>query len=281
MKTIPDVVGVLRRFRIWEVVRSIRGVLGRPLSWLVHMWVTATGGATSNLRLKHHFDSHVVHVDPAEIRLKISPGSWRETQGTATRRGRFVAWYRLGDGLKNVTSHFSRNLHGSFIAGGDWDVRRHPFEPLPVVRQLFEEGREPRETDEYRRYLRFIEEGDLRWARGMRDEHELDAYFEAMISAFQSIRDHGYRTQAELGLPAGDEVRVCLSHKGELCIYGGGTHRVSMALALGLDRIPVILKRVHANALTAHSGASHSELISAVRELVETAGSQRKSAKPS
>ena len=61
----------------------------------------------------------------------------------------------------------------------------------------------------------------------------------------QFFADNGYRTQIELGKSGDDEIRVCIDRDGQISVFGGGTHRLSMALVLRFDSVPVLIKRVH------------------------------------
>lgn len=180
-----------------------------------------------------------------EIRLSIRVGAWRHLTDKRNRWDRLRAWYYHGDGSKSVLNHVTRNFHGRFVAGGDWDIASKPFDLLPAAIQIFREGRRPQETDEYRRHLTRIEEGKLAWTRGCRNQQELDQYYADLVSAFEDIRANGYRTQVELGNDGGDEIRICIDRHGQLCVFGGGTHRLSIAKLLELEQIPVVLKRVH------------------------------------
>jgi len=143
----------------------------------------------------------------------------------------------------NIT--LTRNLYGRFVAGGDWDERAERFDDLPVITQLFKEGRPPEETGLYQRQLRGIQAGELAWTKGCRTQPELDEQFAELIRTFETIRATGYHTQAELGLERGDEIRVCVDRRGRLCVYGGGSHRLAMAKLLDLPGVPVIVGRVH------------------------------------
>lgn len=233
----------------------------------------------SNLWLKHIYDYMTIYVDPRQIGRNVQVGAWRQESESA--RGHLGAWYRYGDGLKSVRTHVTRNFHGKFVADGNWDVYMKSFEVLPVVRQLFDEGRPPRETDEYQGYLKRIERGQLTWARGCRNQAELDRYYEKLVQAYKDIRDNGYRTQTQLGEIGNDEIRVCIDRFGEICVYGGGTHRLSIAKFLDLDVVPVSLKRVHASWIAAISdvGAVADEAavrraLGAITVAIDTPGSR-------
>jgi hypothetical protein len=199
-----------------------------------------------DLVLKHTYDYRLVFVDPTLVQLRVNIGSWRRSPPALSPWARLYSWFELGGGWKTAQHHLTRNLYGRFVAGGDWDERAERFDDLPVITQLFKEGRPPEETDLYQRQLQRIEAGDLAWTKGCRTQPELDELFAELIRTFETIRASGYRTQAELGLEGGDEIRICVDRRGRLCVYGGGSHRLAIAKLLDLPRVPVIIGRVHA-----------------------------------
>lgn len=246
---VPQLAGLLRRYRFWPTVRRFIRASSSRTAGLINSAVIRAGPGFvgSNVWLKHSYDYAVVYIDPRLISRHVQMDGWRRESESTSLSGRLRAWYLYGDGLKSVRTHVTRNLHGKFVAGGDWDIHAKPFEILPVIGQLFGEGRPPQETDEYQSYLERIEEGRLAWTRGCRSQAELDEYYARLIRAYEDIRDNGYRLQTELGESGGDEIRVCIDRAGEVCVYGGGTHRLSIARFLELDVVPVSLKRIHSS----------------------------------
>ncbi len=203
---------------------------------------------TTNVRLKHRYDYEPLKVDPASIARTLKVGHWRSNSAdrpiSVFRRIR--ERHRLGGGWKNVRFHVTRNLQGGFIVDGDWDLDARPFEIRPSVVDMFQRGVPAQETDEYQRILRKIEAGDYKWTRGCYSVDDLDRYFQRLEHLYAEIDAHGYRSQAELGLEGSDEIRVCVGRRGELIIFGGGTHRLSIARILDIEVVPVLVKRVHA-----------------------------------
>jgi len=260
---------MLRRFRLWSTARRVARSVGSPIAALVHWAVIRLGPRLvgNNLWLKHTYDYMTIYVDPRRIGRNVQVGAWRQESESAL--GHLGAWYRYGDGLKSVRTHVTRNFHGKFVTDGNWDSYMRPFEVLPVVSQLFDEGRGPRETDEYQAYLKRIELGQLTWTRGCRNQAELDSYYDKLVRAYRDIRDNGYRTQTELGEVGNDEIRVCIDRSGEICVYGGGTHRLSIAMYLDLDVVPVSLKRVHASWIDSITDADSAADETAVRRALD------------
>lgn len=244
---VTELIGSFRKRRIWGFTQRVYRTLGPLICAAIHRAVVALSDriVPTNLALKHEYDYRLIYVNPTTIRRGLKVGVWRSSNEGQSARSRLRQWYRLGDGWKSVRTHVSRNLHGDFMAYGDWDKDALPFDLLPVVVQLFLERRPPQDTGEYQRYAARIRAGQLAWTKGLRSIEELDEYFAALIDTFDDIRAHGYRTQDEIGGSGVDEIRVCVDRHGRLCVFGGGTHRLSIAKLLRVERVPVILKRVH------------------------------------
>ena len=235
----PRLVGHLRRTGIWTLGQKAHRLVGPPLCSLVHSAVITLGTRVFSLNvvLKHHYDYHLVYLDPKLIAGEVSMfAGFRTIAGSRrVRRSRRSA-RDLGGGWKHVGSHITRSLWGRFIVDGDWDLESRPFEPRESIVELVSEGRQPRDTSEYQKLLSKVQAGDLAWARGLKTPKDVDRYFDQLLEAVESIRKDGLRSQVELAGTQGDEVRVCIGRNGDLSIFGGGTHRLSIALVLGRAR---------------------------------------------
>lgn len=201
----------------------------------------------TDLALKHTYDYRAIYVDPRLIERSLNVGHWAVLDGQPVEQRllRLRRWLRLGGGWKHLQRHLSRNVHGRFIAPGDWDHQYAPFTIRATVRDLFVNGLDARDTAEYKKLRDWIVAGEFAWTRGCRTIDDVDRYFEELIELYDAIRIGGYRTQLELGNDGADEIRVCIDRDGRLCIFGGGTHRLSIARLLGLSSVPVVIKRVH------------------------------------
>jgi len=273
-------------------VRAMSALYGTRLGRFLRRCATATaprvcaavhalvvrGGARRwpiDLVLKHRYDYELVQVPPDRVTGLLRASAWRAVpEGSKLGRlDRLERWIELGSPWKSVRRHPSRNLQGRFLVGGDWDQGIVAFEPLSVFDQLFDEGRAPAETDEYRYLQELIAAGRLAHTHGCTSIAELDRYFEDLIQAYETIRDQGYRTQEELGEDGHDEIRVCIDRSGRFAVVGGGTHRLSIAQKLGVELVPVLVKRVHRDWVGLPAGEPRDRVIARVDEAIRLAAS--------
>lgn len=245
----PKVVGRLRRIGVWSFGQRVHRTISPLICASIHRAVKAIGHRhlPIDLALKHQYDYRVVHLDPKLITgvLLVNAGMRPMSGAQISRRERFRLWRELGGGWKSTNRHVTRNFHGRFIADGDWDMQTEPFEVRQSVVQLFQEGRKPEDTTEYQKLVHRVRTRDLVWTRGFRTVEDIDSYFEQLVQIYEDIRLSGFRTQKELGNDGSDEIRICIDREGRLSVFGGGTHRLSMALVLGVKRVPVLIKRIH------------------------------------
>jgi len=237
---------------VWAPLKRLHGAITPGMCAIIHGAIRRLpdGLVSEDLALKHVYDYQPVYVHPGRIRYALPVGNWRRGRSAAGGPGRWAEvrrWRTHGGAWKTLKRHVSRNLHGRFVLDGNWDANRRPFEVLPTIMELFVQGVPAHRTTEYRKMRRWVEAGDFRYTRGCQSAADVDRYFADLRESFESIQRDGFRTQEELGAPGGDEIRVGVARDGELCIYGGGTHRLSIARVLGLDRVPVLIKRVHAD----------------------------------
>jgi hypothetical protein len=245
----PNTLGKLQGTFLWSRLRQLhRGVGPRLCAW-AHTAVVSIGPdrLPDDLVLKHIYDYQPIELDPLLLRRSLSTGQWAcpSPSGPTSRINRLDRWLRLGGGWKNLQQHISRNIHGQFIAAGDWDLQYLPFEGRQAVRDLFVDGLAPKQTAEYQKLHAWVMAGEFGWTRGCRSVADIELYFADMIDLYHSIRTDGYQSQMDLGNHIADEIRICIDRDGRPCVFGGGTHRLSIARLLGVRRVPVIVKRVH------------------------------------
>lgn len=66
-------------------------------------------------------------------------------------------------------------------------------------------------------------------------------YYDKM---YKNIKESGYKTQKEISGRPENEIEVCISRKGEI-LFVDGRHRFSIAIILGIKKIPVIVNVWH------------------------------------
>jgi hypothetical protein len=166
-----------------------------------------------------------------------------------------------------------------FVRNGDWRSSLVSYRGHEAVWQIFVEGRPYRETDQYREMRRLVDSGNpgppWPWCRAPED---VEQYFRNLFSAYEDIRDNGYRSQAELGTgKAHDEVGVNIGPGGELAVIRGGTHRLAMAHVLNVPIIPAVVFGVHRDwalqCYRRHGGPLDSALARSLEEMASSVDS--------
>jgi hypothetical protein len=169
-----------------------------------------------------------------------------------------VFWTKLSD----IKLHGSLDYPpaGHVCMAGDWDQRAvYPlpsvFEAVPVgvkkwdlhetVRSIFLFNRHYRDTPQYEAMILAVQQKSPNPPQACYTVQEVDAYFERLLLAFQSMKKHGYLTQQELGKSDVGEIRLHVTREGKLCLGTGGNHRIRMAEILGIRNIPFLLRGVH------------------------------------
>lgn len=272
-------VGWMRRIGVWSVGQRVHRTIAPFICAGIHRAVKVIGHRylPIDLVLKHHYDYRVVHLDPKLITgvLLVNAGTRPTGVARTSRKERFRLWRELGGGWKSLNRHITRNLHGRFIADGDWDIEAKPFEVRQSIVQLFQEGRKPEDTTEYQKFSDRVSAGNLVWTRGLRSGDDIDSYFEKLIQIYEDIKSGGFKTQRELGMDGSDEIRICIDRDGRINVFGGGTHRLSIALVLGVVNVPVLIKRIHSDWATKCCQRYGGTLVAAIAQGVDELAVER------
>jgi hypothetical protein len=154
-----------------------------------------------------------------------------------------------------------------FIEPGEWRMIRPLSESTvhQLMAQLVRYDRAYREMPIYRRLLERALRGKRDVVNGvvLNSESVLDAYCEHYLQLIESIRRSGILPRDEVArstadplvrLPALEEkekdVQVAIGPDGEPLQMGSGRHRTAIAQALGLERMPVEIRLIHAGWLS-------------------------------
>jgi len=131
--------------------------------------------------------------------------------------------------------------HGQII-GGNWDCEYEQIKKTPLYEfseKVFVLGYSMEDTEYYQRIL----DGELEpYIQG---ENHLRLRMKTFINLFKKIREIGYKEQGKLNKGnILDEVCISIDRDGGF-ILEDGRHRFMIALCLKLEKIPVIVNRVH------------------------------------
>lgn len=159
--------------------------------------------------------------------------------------------YRSAPGSKPLNRRF---LQKKFRNSVKDLIRVDETWPTAVtMRQLLEQGLEPRRTLQYRVMINSITDWENSGKRGKpknawwcRSASDVDRYFRILLQACHQIGQDRYKLQSELhgqGLPAWKkyvgEIPLTIGADGTLYKRGGGTHRLLIAQHFQIARIPV------------------------------------------
>jgi hypothetical protein len=138
-----------------------------------------------------------------------------------------------------------RNLIGT-VLDGDWDTAQWPLTSRSIFDSVIEryvEGKRWSRTQ-------FYQEVDLQVAAGIprlgcRSHEDVERRFQRVDHLYEAIESEGYRTQHELGGGRPwDEILVAIDRNGRI-LFVDGMHRLAIARALRLERVPVLVLARH------------------------------------
>lgn len=139
------------------------------------------------------------------------------------------------------------------VTGGDWDDPGRPIETSMKYRSVvdrFDNGTDWPETEIYQEAVNRIEAGKSFW-NGSLSLNDIKQRTEDLDNLYETIRDKGYRSQAELHGKSlreltlsrtfdrsMEEVAVAIGRDGDVLLVDG-YHRLAIAQVLDLEWIPV------------------------------------------
>ena len=85
-----------------------------------------------------------------------------------------------------------------FIESGKWDKNKRKIPLHPTIKQLFVNHYDYKETQQYKNMKKAVLKGEYNKSYWCRTLKEVDKYFEILISAYDSIKKKGYKTQLQL-----------------------------------------------------------------------------------
>lgn len=138
--------------------------------------------------------------------------------------------------------------HFGSVSDGDWDLNGAPLRAYGHVYGILSARLHNAvpidDIPGFNANLALIAQGEA--PDGCRTEAQLRAKWRCIETLAAQVRQHGYKSQRELrsGHPF-NEIRVQVGRDGQL-LFEEGLHRLVIAQVLGVDRIPVIITRCHA-----------------------------------
>lgn len=159
-----------------------------------------------------------------------------------------------------VTPDFRRR-HSGMVIAGDWDLQTEPIDQswkIAACLGRYRDGLSWEETGVYDRMMQVItERGSFDGCHTLDDVKaryaKIDTLFEAIETA--GYADHSVTSFGTTRLPEG--VFIHIDRDGDAIFGAIGNHRMGIARALGLDRIPAQLGVVHPQALAQKALATY------------------------
>lgn len=143
------------------------------------------------------------------------------------------------------------------VEDGRWDRTDDRFAERPVPRAIeahYRDGVPWRETPLPAVVREQIERFGDAW--GHTGARALERRIKAIERLYDRLSASGYRTQTDLleedtpgppPVPVLGEITVEIGHDGRLCWRRNGQHRLAIARVLGIERVPVVVARRHAD----------------------------------
>lgn len=173
--------------------------------------------------------------------------------------------FRLHDWVH--TGERPYHVNDYFLCAADWAPALNPIAKTPVyieAMQLHAAGLDYKSTPAYENYLKRLERGiaPTRNKAALDTREKINLYFERFISLFNSIQTHGLVSieqarRIATTLNSSSAIRswrtnfgesnlgIAIGPTGEVVALPGGQHRLAIAIAMQLPRIPVELRLIH------------------------------------
>ena len=214
--------------------------------------------------LLHVFLVTVADIPEEDKLVYISPSAVQET------------WKSPGFSHLLLAVMGNGSNYPQFIRGGRWDTQREPLTTEEAIDDIFVRQIPYQETAQYRYMLTQIGGGHIPW--NCSSSAEVDQYFTRMITVYNEIASHGYKTQGELGGDILLELGVVIDRNGTILFddHAQGHHRISMVKLLNLSEVPVRVTRIHYAWFVRHLDCSERDLSAAVKtSILKSTGAVR------
>jgi len=140
------------------------------------------------------------------------------------------------------------------ILGGDWDLEVEPilsgkwggYAGFQTMYELFVDYKPIEETRQYQNMEKELFTRHETVEHRFRTVEEIVQYLEGFRNIFNEIKENGYKSQHELEKPYSlNEIWVNIGRAGEVIWAGNGSHRLAIAIILGIESVPVRVQVVH------------------------------------
>jgi hypothetical protein len=166
-----------------------------------------------------------------------------------------IVWHtnylRWGTSIPPEDRGFDPQRDRGRVYGGDWDIPEVRFDDLDIVRAIYDRvhsGAAWYGSRFHSNMLARLRQSG-RAPRGIGSAQDLEDRYRCLDTAIASIREHGYRLSHEVELPGenkgldghhrfGAEISVNIDRHGRY-LFQDGRHRLAIARALGVARVPV------------------------------------------
>ena len=160
-----------------------------------------------------------------------------------------IVWHtnyrRRGTSIRPEDRGFDPQRDRGRVYGGDWDIPEVRFDDLDIVRAIYDRVHSGAARHEWR------------VPGGIGSAQDLEDGYRYLDAAIASIREHGYRLSHAFELPRenkgldghhrfGAEISVNIDRHGRY-LFQDGRHRLAIAKALGVERVPVKVLVRHRN----------------------------------
>lgn len=201
---------------------------------------------------------------------------------------RMYDWVRCQDQTRHV-SHY-------FLTEAYWASLVRPIRPSSIMREAdyLRAGKLAyRDTKVYSRYLEMMEQGYtiMRNRTLINSRAKLDDYFDRFVALYRSIEERGVMrmrdVRGDAGVPGStapggkgrlgrnSDIGVAIGPDGTLAALPGAQHRLAVAHALSLERVPVQIRMIHGQWLrgAVEAGADYAAALpAALAQAIRSAG---------
>jgi len=173
----------------------------------------------------------------------------------------FTVLYIDPQKINHITGNVDKWEQMGEVQAGEWDRREKNLKNSVTYRSTynrFRHGTPWEDTDLYQRTVEQVENGISSW-NGCRTRNQIEQRVKQVEQLYETIRNDGFKSQSELQNKSikslllsrkfersKSDVTVAIGREGEF-LFVDGRHRLAIAHALDLEKIPVRIVVRHSN----------------------------------